>query len=192
MRVGIFSDTHANYEALCAVVQAFEKERIDRYVCLGDTVGYGGSPNECCDVIRDIAAFTILGNHDAAVAGRMDYSYYYDAARQALDFHAEVLSTENMDWLKSLRDAAAAATGVDRPVFAIDGKTARRSHDRKNGLGALHCVSVWASEYGLSLGQVACAEKANEITAIPELLRLVDIQGAIITIDAMGTQRAPP
>ena len=95
-----------------------------------------------------------------------------------------------VNWLKSLRDAAAATTGVDRPVFAVDGKTARRSHDRKNGLGTLHCVSVWASESGLSLGQVACAEKANEITAIPELLRLVDIQGAIITIDAMGTQRA--
>jgi predicted transposase YbfD/YdcC len=93
-------------------------------------------------------------------------------------------------WLKSLRDAAAAATCVDQPIFAIDGKTARRSHDRKNGLGALHCVSVWASEYGLSLGQVACAEKSNEITAIPELLRLVDIKGAIITIDAMGTQKA--
>src|SRR5262249_7383931 len=55
---------------------------------------------------------------------------------------------------------------------------------------ALHSVSVWASEFGLSLGQVACAEKSNEITAIPELLRLVDIQGAIITIDAMGTQKA--
>jgi predicted transposase YbfD/YdcC len=93
-------------------------------------------------------------------------------------------------WLKLLRDAAAEATGVDRPVLAVDGKTARRSHDRKNGLGALHCVSVWASEYGLSLGQVACAEKSNEITAIPELLRLVDIKGAIITIDAMGTQKA--
>src|SRR3954452_22883598 len=95
-----------------------------------------------------------------------------------------------VNWLKSLRDAAAAATGVDRPGLAVDGKTARRSHDRKNGLGALHCVSVWASEYGLSLGQVACAEKSNEITAIPELLRLVDIKGAIITIDAMGTQEA--
>src|SRR3954468_201905 len=95
-----------------------------------------------------------------------------------------------VNWLKSLRDAAAEATGVDRPVFAVDGKTARRSPDRQNGLGALHCVSVWASEYGLSLGQVACAEKSNEITAIPELLRLVDIKGAIITIDAMGTQKA--
>jgi predicted transposase YbfD/YdcC len=95
-----------------------------------------------------------------------------------------------VSWLKSLRGAAAAATGVEQPVFAVDGKTARRSHDRKNGLGALHCVSAWASEYGLSLGQVACAEKSNEITAIPELLRLVDIKGAIITIDAMGTQKA--
>jgi predicted transposase YbfD/YdcC len=93
-------------------------------------------------------------------------------------------------WLESLRARAAAASGVDRPVLAIDGKTLRRSHDRKKGLGALHSVSVWASEFGLSLGQVACAEKSNEITAIPELLRLVDIKGAIITIDAMGTQKA--
>jgi predicted transposase YbfD/YdcC len=53
----------------------------------------------------------------------------------------------------------------------------------------LHSVSVWASEFGLSLGQVACAEKSNEITAIPEVLRLVDIKGSIITIDAMGTQK---
>jgi predicted transposase YbfD/YdcC len=93
-------------------------------------------------------------------------------------------------WLQSLRAAAATATGVKQPVLAIDGKTVRRSHDRKNGLGALHSVSVWASDFGLSLGQVACAEKSNEITAIPELLRLVDIKGAIITIDAMGTQKA--
>ncbi len=54
----------------------------------------------------------------------------------------------------------------------------------------MHSVSVWASDYGLSPGQVACAEKSNEITAIPESLRLVDIKGAIITIDAMGTQEA--
>jgi predicted transposase YbfD/YdcC len=94
------------------------------------------------------------------------------------------------DWLRALRAKAAAATGVERPVLPVDGKTARRSHDRKHGLGALHAVSVWASEFGLSLGQVACAEKSNEITAIPELLRLVDIQGAIVTIDAMGTQKA--
>jgi predicted transposase YbfD/YdcC len=93
-------------------------------------------------------------------------------------------------WLQSLRTEAVAETGVEQPVLAVDGKTARRSHDRSHGLGALHSVSVWASEYGLSLGQAACAEKSNEITAIPDLLVLVDIKGAIVTIDAMGTQKA--
>jgi diadenosine tetraphosphatase ApaH/serine/threonine PP2A family protein phosphatase len=102
MRIGIFSDVHANIEALTAVLDAFRSERIDKYVCIGDTVGYGASPNECCDIIRELAAFTILGNHDAAVAGRMDYSYYYDAARNALDMHARLLSPANMTWLKSL------------------------------------------------------------------------------------------
>ncbi len=92
-------------------------------------------------------------------------------------------------WVRSLRDEAVAQTGVERPTLAIDGKTLRRSHDRKNGLGALHSVTVWASEYGLSLGQVACGEKSNEITAIPVLLKLVDVAGAVVTIDAMGCQK---
>jgi predicted transposase YbfD/YdcC len=95
-----------------------------------------------------------------------------------------------VNWLQSLRAQATEASDGKPPIFAVDGKTARRSHDRGKGLGALHSVSVWATEFGLSLGQVACAEKSNEITAIPELLRLVDIKGAIITIDAMGTQKA--
>jgi predicted transposase YbfD/YdcC len=93
-------------------------------------------------------------------------------------------------WLTALRAAAAEATGVERPTLAIDGKTLRRSHDRNRSLGALHSVSVWASEFGLTLAQVATEEKSNEITAIPTLLSLVDIRGAIITIDAMGTQTA--
>lgn len=102
MRIGILSDIHANYEALSAVLQAFENESIDAYYCLGDTVGYGGSPNECAEIVRDVSKATILGNHDAAVAGRMDYSYYYEAARHALDVHAAMLGDESMAWLKSL------------------------------------------------------------------------------------------
>ncbi len=102
MRLGIFSDIHANYEALSAVLEAYRKERIDVYYCLGDTVGYGGSPNECADMVRELSRLTILGNHDAAVSGRMDYSYYYEAARHALDVHASVITSENMEWLKQL------------------------------------------------------------------------------------------
>ena len=102
MRYGILSDTHANIEALEAVYKAYESEAIDRYVCLGDTVGYGASPNEACHLMRSKVSHTILGNHDAAVAGRMDYSYYYHAARHALDKHAQALDRSNMDWLKGL------------------------------------------------------------------------------------------
>lgn len=102
MRLGIFSDVHANVEAMSAVMEAYKFESIDRYYCIGDVVGYGASPNECCDIVREATEVTILGNHDAAVAGRMDYSYYYDAARNVLDTHAEVLSPENMKWLKKL------------------------------------------------------------------------------------------
>lgn len=95
-----------------------------------------------------------------------------------------------VNWLNTLREQAAQVTGVQRPTFAVDGKTLRRSHDRRHNLGALHSVSIWASEFGLSLAQVATDEKSNEITAIPQALSLVDLHGAIVTIDAMGTQTA--
>lgn len=75
------------------------------------------------------------------------------------------------------------------PTVAIDGKSLRRSHDRGRGLGPLHLVSAWVSEHGLSLGQVATAEKSNEITAIPELIDRIDVKGAIVTIDALGCQK---
>ena len=72
---------------------------------------------------------------------------------------------------------------------AIDGKTLRRSHDNSNGKAAIHMVSAWASANNLVLGQIKTNEKSNEITAIPELLKLIEIEGAIITIDAMGCQK---
>jgi predicted transposase YbfD/YdcC len=93
-------------------------------------------------------------------------------------------------WIARLRDEATAETGVDRPIIALDGKAARRSHDAKEGLGPLHVVTAWAGEYGLALGQEVCAEKSNEITAIPELLKKIDVRGGVVTIDAMGAQKA--
>ncbi len=73
-------------------------------------------------------------------------------------------------------------------VVAIDGKTVRRSHDRTLGKGAIHMVNVWASANGLVLGQAKVDEKSNEITAIPKLLKLLDLAGCLVTIDAMGCQ----
>lgn len=74
-------------------------------------------------------------------------------------------------------------------VVAIDGKTVRRSHDRSKGKQAIHLVSAWASENYLALGHVKVDDKSNEITAIPELLRMLDLKGCLVTVDAMGCQR---
>ncbi len=104
MQIGIFSDIHANANALEPVVEAYRDHDppIEKYVCLGDVVGYGPNPNRCCEIVRELEATTVIGNHDAAVCGRMNYSYYYDAARNALDWHADRLDEEHHEWLASL------------------------------------------------------------------------------------------
>jgi predicted transposase YbfD/YdcC len=86
-------------------------------------------------------------------------------------------------WVQDLSESLMGKT------VAIDGKTLRRSHDRINGKSAIHMVSAWASDICLVLGQLKTDDKSNEITAIPELIKMLALQGAIVTIDAMGCQK---
>jgi predicted transposase YbfD/YdcC len=86
-------------------------------------------------------------------------------------------------WVNALHEVTAGE------VVNIDGKTVRRSFDRTKGIPALHIVSAWAAENRLVLGQVAVEDKSNEITAIPKLLEMLELHGAIVTIDAMGCQK---
>lgn len=97
----------------------------------------------------------------------------------------EALQRCLIGWLGGVRQTAPAAD----EVIAIDGKTLRRTFDRARGLGALHLVSAWATSNGLTLGQVAVDEKSNEITAIAQLLELLDLKGCVVTIDAAGCQK---
>lgn len=83
-----------------------------------------------------------------------------------------------------------ALSGTYEGLIAIDGKRLRRSHDRGQEKSAIHMVSAWAAENSLVLGQVKTDEKSNEITAIPELLELLALEGCLVTIDAMGCQKA--
>lgn len=78
----------------------------------------------------------------------------------------------------------------DGEIIALDGKTHRRTHDRKRGVKALHMVSAWACRNGVVLGQVKTDEKSNEIVAVPQLLEKLELKGCIVTLDAMGCQRA--
>lgn len=115
----------------------------------------------------------------------------------AKDTYRRVLSLLNprafqqcfSQWIDSLSFLTDEQKGEHKKLIAIDGKALRRSHDKKHGLGALFIVSAWASDQGISLGQVSTEEKSNEITAIPELLDQIDFEDSIITIDAAGCQK---
>ena len=95
-------------------------------------------------------------------------------------------------WVAGLRATAPELAGPEAgpEVIALDGKTARRSHARAKGREPLHLLAAWASERRLVLGQEAVADRSNEITAIPLLLERLELAGALVTIDAIGTQRA--
>jgi predicted transposase YbfD/YdcC len=88
-----------------------------------------------------------------------------------------------LSWMQAVQEI------TDHRLIAIDGKTLRGSYDRQSGKAAIPMVSAWASENTLSLGQVVVPEKSNEITAIPALLQVLDVSGALVTIDAMGCQK---
>ncbi|MBN2309952.1 MAG: ISAs1 family transposase, partial [Candidatus Hydrogenedentes bacterium] len=90
---------------------------------------------------------------------------------------------------QAFRDWVQVIQGKIQGLVAIDGKTVRGSHDRANGKKAIHIVSAWAVQNGVCLGQVKTDDKSNEITAIPELLAKLDLQGCLVSIDAMGCQR---
>lgn len=94
---------------------------------------------------------------------------------------AESFSACFVAWVDGLRDG-------DREIVAVDGKTSRCAHNRAKGQNPLHLVSAWATRQRLVLGQQACEEKSNEITAIPALLERLELTGALVTIDAMGCQ----
>lgn len=85
-------------------------------------------------------------------------------------------------WISTLQ------VDLNRQVIALDGKTLRGSGNKRQGQKALHLVSAWACEQRMMLGQVACLDKSNEIEAIPRLLKMLDIKGNIVTIDALGCQ----
>jgi predicted transposase YbfD/YdcC len=96
---------------------------------------------------------------------------------------ADQFQTCFIDWIKAVYKI------TNGQIIAIDGKKLRRSHDKTIGKQAIHMVSAWAEENRLVLGQCKVDDKSNEITAIPQLLDLLEIEGCIVTIDAMGCQR---
>jgi predicted transposase YbfD/YdcC len=136
---------------------------------------------------------SIAGIHEFAIDRRSWFVRYLDLTSgiPSEDTFGRVLARIDpaafekclLSWIQTVQEL------TEDHLVAIDGKTLRGSGDHERGRAAIHMVSAWAAENKLSLGQVVVSEKSNEITAIPELLQLLDISGALVTIDAMGCQR---
>jgi predicted phosphodiesterase len=102
MRYGILADIHGNLEALQTVFGLYKEESIEDFLCLGDIVGYGANPKECLDIIREMKAVCVAGNHDWAVSGRLDPAYFNPAAKEAVFWTQKQLSSKDIDFLKNL------------------------------------------------------------------------------------------
>ncbi len=102
MRVAVISDIHANLHALEAVLAAIDAETVDTLWCLGDTVGYGPRPNECCATVVARAALSLAGNHDLVVLGRLDLDDFSGDAAAAASWTRTVLSDEGRSFLEGL------------------------------------------------------------------------------------------
>ena len=113
MKIGILGDIHGNLDALTAVVEALQRENVDAWVQVGDIVGYGPEPSACIDLVRELGCATCLGNHDAAVLGRLDTSYFNAVARAAVHWTAPQLRPVDREFLNGL------PLVVQRDVFTV-------------------------------------------------------------------------
>ncbi len=102
MRYALLSDVHGNLEALDAVLAACSRARIDRFVFLGDLVGYGADPNACCQCVRALDPIAVVGNHDAAAIDRLDTSYFNPHARRSMDWCRAALDDSHKRYLRAL------------------------------------------------------------------------------------------
>lgn len=102
MRYAVLSDIHGNLEALTAVMGALAAEHIDRYLCLGDVMGYGADPTACLERLRSCDPVVVGGNHDLACVGKLDLAWFNDAARVAILWTRDQLGFTDLDWLRRL------------------------------------------------------------------------------------------
>jgi len=136
---GIISDIHGNLEALTVVLD--ELKSVERIICLGDVVGYGANPNECCEVIRSKISSIIVGNHDLAAVGNYDLNDFNPYAREAILWTQKQLTPENKEFLQSLKE---------RLILEVPPGHLTLVHDSLVGPGD-YITSCWEARESLSL-----------------------------------------
>ena len=145
MRYAVLSDIHGNLEALTAVLDALHAQRIDRYLCLGDSVGYGADPAACLARLQGLGAVMIAGNHEWACLGKLDVGWFNDAARAAITWTRDQLGFVELNALRRL------------PLTATAGKTSKLNADFATGL-----LEVKIQSQGRDTAGMAVIRKADK------------------------------
>lgn len=190
MRYGIISDIHGNLEALEAAKKALSRESIDRYLCVGDIVGYGANPSECVKETRKLGAIAICGNHDAAASGLIGTSNFNEAARNAVIWTAENMNPEDIVFLKGLdlvyknKDLTMVHGTLKEPGlfhYMFDAGTAPATLDLMRTqtcfIGHTHIPGIFVSRSG----------KLSNVT--DETLEISDDEKAIVNVGSIGQPR---
>ena len=102
MRYAVFGDIHSNLEALEVIAADMKRQQPDRYLCVGDIVGYGANPKECIDLVRSINPTIVAGNHDWAAVNKINSDYFNFYAKEAIVWTGELITKDQRDWLSSL------------------------------------------------------------------------------------------
>jgi diadenosine tetraphosphatase ApaH/serine/threonine PP2A family protein phosphatase len=183
MRYGVFSDVHANLEALEAVLQALEGERVDRLLCAGDLVGYGADPAPCLERIRASGACAVCGNHDCAVAGKLGLDWFNAQARTAAEWTARQLPAAGKDYLGGLpylwkdNEVSVVHSALDSPKsfrYILDPSGAEISLSAQETpiafFGHTHVPGIFLLEEG-----VARFRRAEQFTLEPGRRALVNV-----------------
>ena len=175
------------------------KSLVEHFSVIADPRQLSKIDHELVDVLILCVVGVLCGAegwHDIEMVGHARYKWFEERgllkkgvpvddtiARIVSRIHPEALQSCFIGWMKVME------IETDKKIIAVDGKTLKHSFDKKKSKLAIHMVSAFAVENGVVLGQTKTAEKSNEITAIPELLKMLDIKGGIVTIDAMGCQK---
>lgn len=191
MRYAVFGDVHGNLEALDAALRQLESLQIDRYLCTGDLVGYGADPGPCVDRVRQLDAVVVCGNHDLAVAGRLDFNDFNEFAIPSLQWACQTLTDEQRQYLHDLPLVQI----VDDEICLVHGSPYQPEefHYLESKMEALAAFGVLATRIGFfghsHMPRVWLGADGTVESALAERCELPDGKHCLINVGSIGQPR---
>ncbi|NRA97071.1 MAG: metallophosphoesterase family protein [Planctomycetes bacterium] len=190
MRYGILGDVHGNLEALEVAIAGLASRQVDRYVQMGDLVGYGADPAPCIARIRELGASVVAGNHDWAVIGKLDTSFFNVYAREAVEWTRSHLSREELHYLETLplvdeldNEVTLVHATLDQPEVFDYIQTYYDAHRSLKALDTRVCFM------GHSHVPMAFLQSRSIVHTNREELSLADVDRALVNVGSVGQPR---